>query len=283
MSHDLDHLAHDPEATARPLTAAELARAGPWAARAGMAAPHVVVQMGHVARTTGATGTRWEQQAAREIAGRVAEGLRRSGVAVSVTGADDPVPGSDVFVALHCDGSTDPSRRGASAGWPDEAGRLGAAEWKRAHQRHGYAWGFHPDNYTVAMRRYYGFRRSSAPVRWLAEHATTTNDEDLTWLASHLDDAALAHVEAISAVLGIPGPPPQEEDDDMARLVRFDDGGIWVTDGVTRRQLNPAELAELERIGLGGAVVNVSEALRSVPAWATGSSPTCWIAERAGG
>jgi peptidoglycan hydrolase-like protein with peptidoglycan-binding domain len=164
----------------------------------------VTIQMGHVPRTKGRTGTHREQEFAREVAPRVQARLEAAGVEVRVIGADDAVPGGDVFVALHTDGSTNADRRGASVGYPDGNGEVLAAAWKRRHQAHGYPAGFHGDNYTDALRGYYGFGKARGHrLRFLAEHGTTTNADDEAWLFGHLDECATAHAEAILEVLGL--------------------------------------------------------------------------------
>jgi peptidoglycan hydrolase-like protein with peptidoglycan-binding domain len=180
----------------------------------------VCIQMGHVPRRTGATGTHREQEFTRELGQRLFAALHDAGHHPTLIGADDAVPRTDAFVALHCDGSTNPARRGASVGYPDARGAQLAAAWKRAHQRCGYAGGFLRDNYTAALAGYYGFRRSAAPVRFLAEHGTTTNREDEQWLFANLDACARAHVEAIDEVFGPPPtPPPSDEwEFDVSRM-----------------------------------------------------------------
>jgi hypothetical protein len=222
----------------------------------------VVIQMGHVARTSGATGTAWEQQAAREIATRLDPALRDRGHTVRVIGADDPIPASDVFVALHCDGSTDANRRGASVGYPDAEGERLAKAWKRAHQRAGYTGGFHADNYTENLRRYYGFRRSKARFRFLAEHGTTTCPTDLEWLKANLDAVAGAHVAAIGEVCGHPtgigradgGVEPTKAAVDVTA---HPDGAIWVftDDGRVLCEGTAKECGSLAGIRLNGPIV----------------------------
>lgn len=180
----------------------------------------VVLQLGHVPRTRGATGTLREQEFVRALGPLIAQRLRAHGYRVFVIGADDAVPRSDAFIALHTDGSSNPARRGASVGYPDSPGAHLAAAWKRAHQRLGYPGGWLRDNYTAALSGYYGFRRSAAPFRFLAEHGTTTNPDDEQWLFDNLDACARAHVDAINEVFGPPPlPAPSDEwEFDVSRM-----------------------------------------------------------------
>lgn len=165
----------------------------------------ITVQRGHCFRKRGATGTHREQEFANALGQRLAERLRAHGHLVHLIGADDPVPRADAFVALHCDGSSNKARRGASVGFPDAKGALLAKAWKEEHSRAGYPGGWLGDNYTAALRGYYGFGKAKGtPYRFLAEHATTTNRQDEIWLESHINEAAEAHVRALGRVLGHP-------------------------------------------------------------------------------
>lgn len=209
---------------------------------------HIVIQMGHVPRTSGATGTYREQEFNKAIGPALRDALAARGHQVSLIGADESVPQpANVFVALHTDGNTNKSIKGASVGYPDAAGGKLAAAWKRAHQRHGYPSGFHADNYTKNLRYYYGFGKSSAQYRFLAEHGTTTNPDDEAWLFSHLTDCVMAHVDAIGEVVGHPQTPVRtprmnltlapgvsivdyvkHPDGGIAQLLS--DGGVWCFD-----------------------------------------------------
>jgi hypothetical protein len=176
----------------------------------------IVIQMGHVPRTHGATGAHREQEAARAIAGSLAPKLAQLGHDVHTIGADDAVPFADIFIALHTDGSSNTSLRGGSVGYPDANGGRLASLWK---QEHGliYDGGFQKDNYTVNESHYYGFGKAKAKNKnvaaFLAEHCHTSNKQDEDWLFSHIDEVASAHVRAIQAFVGgaaAPGPvnPP---------------------------------------------------------------------------
>lgn len=175
----------------------------------------VTIQMGHVPRTRGVTGTHREQEFVKALAPNIQERLLMMGHNVRLIGADDyrneqPPWHIDIFVSLHTDGSTNKNRRGASVGYPDENGKKLAHAWKRAHQRHGYPGGFLPDNYTAGLRGYYYYdeaKRSGAKYRFLAEHGTTTNSADEKWLFENINQCAQAHADAISEIAGVPSMP----------------------------------------------------------------------------
>lgn len=187
----------------------------------------IVVQKGHCFRKSGATGTAREQEFTNACGDVLAGKLKGLGHTVHVVLADTPAPypASDAFISLHTDGSTSQSRRGASVGYPDEAGAVLARAWKRAHSRLGFPGGFLKDNYTAALRSYYGYSRARAKRRFLAEHGTTTNPADREWLFANIDLCAQAHVDAIGEVLGhptspTPSPTPIPPSDNFAERVR---------------------------------------------------------------
>lgn len=122
----------------------------------------VVVQRGHVPRTSGATGAPGEQAFAIAAADRTRVHARAVGFDVRIIDADPPVDAyrGDVFVALHYDSSTSPSAHGASVGWQTAEGRDLASAWKRHYTANGWTRGYRPDNYTAALGGYYGVRRA---------------------------------------------------------------------------------------------------------------------------
>lgn len=174
----------------------------------------VVIQKGHCFRRSGATGTHREQEFTNLVGDRLATALKARGHRVHIVLADTaaPYPASDAFIALHTDGSTKPERRGASVGYANENGKRLAHAWKRAHQRRGFPGGYLPDNYTEALRSYYGYSRAKANFEFLAEHGTTTNAADRDWLFANLDAVVEAHVDAVGELFGHPNavvnPPP---------------------------------------------------------------------------
>jgi len=164
--------------------------------------------MGHVPRTSGATGTYREQELNRAIADRLAPRLETLGHTVYVMGADDPMPitDGDVFIALHGDS---PSTPGACVGYPDDPidadDKALATAWKAAHTARGYPGPYRADNYTPALSNYYMWEPETSSFYWrfLAEHGSMHSSDEV-WLFAHLDDVAEAHVDAIGQVVGHP-------------------------------------------------------------------------------
>jgi len=117
----------------------------------------VVVQRGHVPRTSGATGAPGEQQFARDTAAKLAPLLKAMGHNVRVIDADVPLSyyRGDLFVAIHYDSGAS-SASGASVGYQSSEGGKFAAAWKRAYVEAGWTRGFRADNYTANLGQYYG-------------------------------------------------------------------------------------------------------------------------------
>lgn len=123
--------------------------------------PTLVVQMGHCYRKSGATGTAGEQDYATLVARecvRLLSGL--NGWIVNTTLADENDYSGAAFAAIHCDGSTSSSARGASVGYRTPEGQALGQAFKRAYHTLGWSGGFRPDNYTAALAGYYGVRNA---------------------------------------------------------------------------------------------------------------------------
>jgi hypothetical protein len=177
--------------------------------------PVLIVQKGHCYRKTGATGTTGEQAYATSVANACVNLLGgRNGWAVHAILADAPIDSyeGDAFVAIHCDGSTSPSARGASIGYRNAAGQRFGQAWKRAYAARGWTGGFRPDNYTEALHLYYGTGNalSQGNARaFIAECGFMTNPQDKALLTGPGGPTRVAL--AIGDALGI-----TEGDDDMA-------------------------------------------------------------------
>lgn len=180
--------------------------------------PTLVVQMGHCYRTTGATGTTGEQaftSAVGDACVRLLNG--RDGWTVRKILADAPSTDyrGDAFVAVHCDGSTSTTARGASVGYRTPEGQALGQAWKRAYAARGWE-GFRVDNYTTALAQYYGTGTAVAQGTRrsiIVESGFLTNPEDRAVLHAAGGPARVAL--AIGDALGI-ATPVQEEDDDMS-------------------------------------------------------------------
>lgn len=181
--------------------------------------PVLIVQRGHCYRKTGATGTPGEQPYASAVANACVSLLHgRSGWTVRAILADEESVAyrGDAFVAIHCDGSTNTSARGASVGYRNRAGQLFGQAWKRAYAARGWTGGFRPDNYTAALQGYYGTGTAVAMGNtraFIAECGFRTNAADRALLDGPGGPSRVAL--AIGDALGITSTPVE---DDMADL-----------------------------------------------------------------
>lgn len=212
---------------------------------------HVVVQAGHYPRKTGATGTGGvdgdptEQEFAIHTAHTCHDHLVAAGHSAVVIGADVNLASyrGDVFVAIHCDGSTSPSARGASVGYQNEQGRDIATAWKHAYHEHGWLGGWRPDNYTAALSGYYGVRNARSQgnhYAFIAEAGFLTNPSDEAALSFPHGPIRFARAltEAVVSIFGgsisepISEPIRLPEDDEMYIITNKEhDQGIWVSMG----------------------------------------------------
>lgn len=232
----------------------------------------VLLQMGHCFRRTGATGTGGidadptEQEFAQAACYAAAAMLRTAGHAPVVIDADEPdssYRGFDAFFAVHCDGSTSATARGASVGYRTAEGAHLAAAFKQAYYDAGWR-GFRPDNYTAALAGYYGVREA---VEQGCRHATiveagfltSPQDEALLTPPDGTDRCARAITNAVVALWGGARPAPTGRSSDMLTVTthpdgtRVDvaligaDGSVWHAAAVT-----PDELVTAQFEWLGG-------------------------------
>lgn len=162
----------------------------------------LVIQRGHVPRTTGYTGTAGEQEVVTAIAAEAVRIGPPAGWQLRVIDADEPDYRyrGDAFIALHCDGSTNRAASGASVGYQTPEGEAFAKRWKAAYAAHGWPHGFKADNYTENLRDYYGFRHALAAGNracMVAEHGYLTNATDAAWIRAHITECARAIMAAL--------------------------------------------------------------------------------------
>lgn len=175
----------------------------------------VAVQRGHCFRTTGSTGTagtyrgqrRTEQQFADTLARAMKRTMEARGHRVAVLTADEPVPPTYLFVALHQDGSNNPAVRGASIGYQTAASARYGSIFKALYSVAGWPGGFRADNYTRALAGYYGFRRASSTIELIVEHGFATNTDDNRWQWDHIDTIAAVHADTLDHYLDRPKGP----------------------------------------------------------------------------
>jgi len=170
----------------------------------------VVIQMGHVARVRGGTGTSGhrgsEQDFVKRLGPMIRDLLLAGGLTVDLIGADDKRRPADVFLALHQDGSRNKSASGASTGFPIHGdGEILVKIWKARYTTAGWPYGFRRSNYTVGEHYYYGFgglrrwwwKRAKYAAAFLIEHGFATNPDEENWMWDHLPEIAKADADTI--------------------------------------------------------------------------------------
>jgi len=175
--------------------------------QAGHAEPR---QPGHLDQT----GTRREIEFSMKMQAELANLFRRDGrFTVQTCPGLFPYPEwrGDVFLSLHLDGAGNPASHGFSLGWPangrapgrgpELAGRIAKRFLAIPHPG-----GHHADNYTDALRGYYGWSRVDAPTKVLIEHGYSTNAAEQAWMFTHVPHMARATYGAVLEHLGLKGP-----------------------------------------------------------------------------
>lgn len=183
----------------------------------------VVIQRGHVPRSSGSTGAPGEQQFAIDTAAALAPLLRGMGLDVRVIDADEPSwkYRGDLFVSLHYDSSASSTASGASVGYQSAEGHRLARLWKLAYTAEGWTRGFRDDNYTTNLGQYYGVREAIAQgnrAAIITEAGFITNDGDRRLMTPARTARSIAR-----AVADYTGTPMEDDmaltDDDIDRIV----------------------------------------------------------------
>jgi hypothetical protein len=181
---------------------------------AGAEVVDVVVQAGHEGRPAScapnhvhACNLGASSAAGREIlwtpivADAAAATLRSAGLRVARRPADYPQHDTArVAVYIHMDGSDPPCLSGASVGFPAATPRRFIADWERAYRR------FFPDrfvgeNISTNESNYYGFRKVTAPEKFLVEYGELTCPAQAAWLKPRLHDLGVFTARFIIAEL----------------------------------------------------------------------------------
>lgn len=192
----------------------------------------VLVQRGHWApRERGfetGTGARGEQEVVGVIAARLVNLLASDPrfAARAIPGAipADVKTGAyrvDAFLSLHCDGNTNPGRKGWGVGYPDGAVNKRLADLIAAEIDK-----FHPsrqirDNYTRNMSGYYGWSRVPTPgPEVLVEHGFSSSPEEKRWMLDNAGLLARAEYVALCRFFGF-RPQGRDSGERKSRLRAF--------------------------------------------------------------
>jgi len=123
----------------------------------------VLLQAGHVGRTTGNIGSvhnglvesEWNER----VAIRVEDILTKRGIRVERVGAKIPTTTAEIAVAIHFDGSEKECITGASIGHDgSNASKLLAKRWREEYRKF-FPFKWHKDNFTKNLSHCYGFSK----------------------------------------------------------------------------------------------------------------------------
>jgi hypothetical protein len=150
----------------------------------------LVVQRGHVPRTTGATGAPGEQaMAIRNAAEVLAIAKDLPDITPRIIDADvaNSLYAGDRFVSFHGDASADPKAGGASVGYRNDEGRILGERWKEMYAVGGWPFTFRRDNYTANLQWFYGTAQAVSagnPHAIIVEHGFMTNPSERAFIDS---------------------------------------------------------------------------------------------------
>lgn len=122
---------------------------------------------------------------------------------------------------IHFDGSDPPCESRASVGYPPAQGDLAAKAWRALYGKF-WPFGFRPDNFTVSLRDYYGFKQVDARDGALViELGEITCPAQRAWLATRLRWAGALVAYYLSRQIGQGSVPDPGSFTDQARTAPF--------------------------------------------------------------
>jgi len=148
-------------------------------------------------------GAAGEREWTPVVADEVTRSLRASGVTVAREPADfDGFFNVEAAVFIHFDGSDRPCSTGASIGYHDAGSSVAAKLWRDMYSRY-FPFTFMPDNFTVNLRDYYGFRQVHAEDGALViELGEVSCPAQRQWLAGRLKPASDLIADFIRRLIG---------------------------------------------------------------------------------
>jgi len=172
----------------------------------------VLVQMGHIGRTHGATGARGEKTFTKALGMAMKKLLKKTDLKFRVMEADNwlsPEPNkATIFISLHYDGSSNKEARGYSLGFKPNSDEKFKEELAVSY---GKLCEFtrRRDNYTSNLANYYAwttnknrsYQHTDCKYYALLEHGFGSNKIEHTWMMSNIDLIAKHHIDLITEFL----------------------------------------------------------------------------------
>ena len=155
----------------------------------------VLIQAGHVGRTTGNIGSIHnglvESQWNERVAIRVEDILKKKGIIVDRVGAHIPTTSAVIAVAIHFDGAKKSCVTGASIGHDGSTeSKILAKHWRKEYGKF-FPFKWHKDNFTKNLSHYYGFSKVTTTKGFLVlELGEITCKKQTDWLEPRLGDVA---------------------------------------------------------------------------------------------
>lgn len=162
----------------------------------------LIIQMGHVGRTKGATGARDEQKFTKALGEALYKRIKKTNFRVRLMGADNWLKDKPnlckCFFSIHYDGSHNKKARGSSVGYPKYSNPVFAhkihntyTELSKFPQRR--------DNYTSGLKNYYAWRKNYVVADYycLLEHGFGTNKYEYDWMFLNIEKIADCHYKSI--------------------------------------------------------------------------------------
>jgi len=166
----------------------------------------LIIQMGHVGRTSGFTGAAGEQAFTKALGAALYKKFTADKLKVRLMGADNwllPQPNKTrLFFAIHADGSLNKNARGISVGYPEKSNPVFSLQIKNSYRLlNGFS--ARPDNYTKDLKNYYAWRLNHVQADYycLLEHGFMTNQIERDYMNNHTGEIADCHFGTIKQFL----------------------------------------------------------------------------------
>lgn len=162
----------------------------------------LIIQMGHIGRTRGATGARDEQKFTKALGEALYKRIKETNLKVRLMEADNWLKDKPnlcrCFFSIHYDGSLNKKARGSSVGYPEYSDPVFAHKVNDAYMKLS-KFPQRKDNYTKGLKNYYAWRKNYviADYYCLLEHGFGTNKYEYNWMFLNIEKIADCHCKSI--------------------------------------------------------------------------------------
>jgi len=162
----------------------------------------LIIQMGHVGRTRGATGARNEQKFTKALGEALYKKMKKTNLKIRLMGADNWLKNKPnlckCFFSIHYDGSLNKNAKGSSVGYPENSNPMFAHKMHNTYTKLS-KFPQRRDNYTKGLKNYYAWRKNYviADYYCLLEHGFGTNVYECGWMFLNIEEIAECHYKSI--------------------------------------------------------------------------------------